>query len=414
MTGIMDLLQLARPQGSVSDIPKHGPALPLPLTPRTEYLGDVGPPTAQQRGALNSMGEPETDVTDQFNQALAAPPPAAPPRPTQAYQDGALPAPLAPSGIPVSGPAATPSPVPQSRAPDGREGLRDLGKALVAKGTIGQRIQGLQLIFEANKMLPEESAALERERNLTLLDEALAGAPVDAEDRAMAIASVKAGEDPKKVLQDLRNLDAKKDRLSNRQRLSAWSSANTADAQTLGMAEASAERAFELIDKGTLTTGLGGWFNQFVPGSDANALLTFLKPLQAMVGFDRLQQIRDASKTGGGLGAVSNVENTFLQAAQGSLDPVNTPPDDLKANIATIVAGKRLLQQLHALVPRMDAGDPEAHAEAAQIAAQVGRLGTQIRKQIAQDNAAQSVAQDRPPAPGARKAPDGNWYVEGD
>lgn len=45
-----------------------------------------------------------------------------------------------------------------------------------------------------------------------------------------------------------------------------------------------------------------------------------IKTIQANIGFDRLQQMREASKTGGALGAVSERELETLQAVLGSLD----------------------------------------------------------------------------------------------
>lgn len=59
---------------------------------------------------------------------------------------------------------------------------------------------------------------------------------------------------------------------------------------------------------------LGGW-----GGTDAHDLQNTLRTVQANIGFDRLQQMREASPTGGALGAVSERELTELQAVLGSI-----------------------------------------------------------------------------------------------
>lgn len=53
--------------------------------------------------------------------------------------------------------------------------------------------------------------------------------------------------------------------------------------------------------------------------TEATDLAVLLDPIRANVAFDRLQQMREASKTGGALGNVSNVELAQLQASAGSL-----------------------------------------------------------------------------------------------
>lgn len=58
----------------------------------------------------------------------------------------------------------------------------------------------------------------------------------------------------------------------------------------------------------------------YLPGSDARNLQAALSPVKALIGFDALQKMRDASPTGGALGQVSERELSFLQSVQGSLD----------------------------------------------------------------------------------------------
>ena len=68
------------------------------------------------------------------------------------------------------------------------------------------------------------------------------------------------------------------------------------------------------------TTGVVGKGAAFVPGTDAYDLQQRLLTLKANLGFDRLQQMRDASPTGGALGQVAVQELQALQATVGSLE----------------------------------------------------------------------------------------------
>ena len=57
-----------------------------------------------------------------------------------------------------------------------------------------------------------------------------------------------------------------------------------------------------------------------------------LKQLQAEIGFGSLQEMRNASKTGGALGNVSDREGEFLQAVLGTLD-AKMSKEALKENL---------------------------------------------------------------------------------
>lgn len=82
------------------------------------------------------------------------------------------------------------------------------------------------------------------------------------------------------------------------------------------------QRAKQIINNDGMigSTGLIGGALQNVPGTDAYALQSKLKTIKANAGFDKLQQMRDASPTGGALGQVSEREIAFLQAAIGDLE----------------------------------------------------------------------------------------------
>jgi len=75
-----------------------------------------------------------------------------------------------------------------------------------------------------------------------------------------------------------------------------------------------------------LSAGWGGVLAD-VPESDARALRAALKPIQASLAFDRLQQMRNESTTGGALGQVSNIELDLLQSSVVNLDQLNKPEE---------------------------------------------------------------------------------------
>lgn len=68
-----------------------------------------------------------------------------------------------------------------------------------------------------------------------------------------------------------------------------------------------------------MTTGFTGSILGAVPGTAAYDLRRDVDTLLANAGFDRLQEMRDNSPTGGALGQVSNIELVLLQSAAESL-----------------------------------------------------------------------------------------------
>tara|TARA_B100001113_G_scaffold351147_1_gene349639 strand:+ start:1383 stop:2432 length:1050 start_codon:yes stop_codon:yes gene_type:complete len=68
------------------------------------------------------------------------------------------------------------------------------------------------------------------------------------------------------------------------------------------------------------TTGVYGKFAaDYLPSTPARNVKNLLKSVQSNVAFNRLQEMREASKTGGALGNVSNVELGLLMAAHGAI-----------------------------------------------------------------------------------------------
>lgn len=93
------------------------------------------------------------------------------------------------------------------------------------------------------------------------------------------------------------------------------------------------DKALDLATKSWTATGYGNVLG-VLPETDARALNNYLATIQANVGFDKLQQMREASPTGGALGQISDFENRLLQAVQGALDPKQK--DQLIENLTTI------------------------------------------------------------------------------
>lgn len=73
--------------------------------------------------------------------------------------------------------------------------------------------------------------------------------------------------------------------------------------------------------------GAVGSLISFVPGTGAYNVEKLLNTIKANVGFDRLQAMRDASPTGGALGAINQTELAGLQASLGNLEQSVDEPD---------------------------------------------------------------------------------------
>lgn len=80
------------------------------------------------------------------------------------------------------------------------------------------------------------------------------------------------------------------------------------------------------------STGVGGWVLQNVPGTDANAMSNRLATIKANIGFNKLNQMRQESPTGGALGQVSERELGYLQSVMGSLEQ-SQRQEDLEYNL---------------------------------------------------------------------------------
>lgn len=81
------------------------------------------------------------------------------------------------------------------------------------------------------------------------------------------------------------------------------------------------DRVLSKMDDGGLpVAGMAGGILSNVPGTDAFDSSKLITTIKANVGFDRLQQMRDSSPTGGALGAINQSEMTLLNSALGNLE----------------------------------------------------------------------------------------------
>lgn len=95
------------------------------------------------------------------------------------------------------------------------------------------------------------------------------------------------------------------------------------------------DRVLSTLDTAWGQTGI--WGAAVVPGTPAYDVRQSLETIRANIGFDRLQQMREASPTGGALGQISDSENRLLQATAGSLDPKQSK-EQLRQNLQRIKA----------------------------------------------------------------------------
>ena len=107
------------------------------------------------------------------------------------------------------------------------------------------------------------------------------------------------------------------------------------DEQASASAVADANRNMRIIDD-LLEKDINGWTQAtlwWVPEGEAKSVDNAVDTLKANVAFDRLQKMRDNSKTGGALGQVSEKELKLLEANLASLDPTSA---EFKDNLRTI------------------------------------------------------------------------------
>lgn len=106
--------------------------------------------------------------------------------------------------------------------------------------------------------------------------------------------------------------------------------AQAQDAQNVLAAINSAESLIGANTTGFIGQKLGG-----IGGTEAYDLRAALDTVKASIGFDRLQRMREESKTGGALGSIAVRELDLLQATIASLDANQSGPQ-LRANLQRV------------------------------------------------------------------------------
>ena len=116
-----------------------------------------------------------------------------------------------------------------------------------------------------------------------------------------------------------------------------------AASQATNVVSESANQIRRIVQEAQLpTTGLVGSFLSNIGGTAARNLAAELDTIKANVGFERLQQMRNASPTGGALGQVSERENLLLQSTLGSLEQSQSE-DEFLRNLARVEEAFRIL-----------------------------------------------------------------------
>lgn len=219
------------------------------------------------------------------------------------------------------------------------EGLQEFAKALGQKGYTDLALQATTKANQLMKSGAEAQTAKQKIDQEKLLREELNKLPETASDEDLlrvvrkfgtpdqvmkavqASLDKKAALDQKRVLLDMKN----------------YEQAKTAQ-QKVQAATDNADRVVSTIDQavplvGYNTAGVAGALN--LPGTEGRDLETALTTIKANLGFDRLQQMRDASKTGGALGQVAVKELEALQSTVASLDRGQSP-EKLRENLKDI------------------------------------------------------------------------------
>jgi hypothetical protein len=91
----------------------------------------------------------------------------------------------------------------------------------------------------------------------------------------------------------------------------------------------------ERISPYTRITGVTGKAFEGFPGGARQTAKGYIETIRANIGFDRLDQMRQESPTGGALGQIAVQELLFLQSTLGSLD-LNADPDVLIKNLERV------------------------------------------------------------------------------
>lgn len=139
-----------------------------------------------------------------------------------------------------------------------------------------------------------------------------------------------------------------------------------------------AKRTIQAIDEvlpdvNWKTAGAIGSVAKFIGGTEASDVSADLSSVASNVAFNALRAMRDASKTGGALGQVSDKEIDFLTSVEGSIRQ-NQSPENLRKNLKLI---RESQQRFIDEAERLSASDgPSPSKDAPNRGPAVGTLGT--------------------------------------
>lgn len=196
--------------------------------------------------------------------------------------------------------------IPNQRIPMGEALMRIGGAGVAASGqgglaAIGAATNAYGQVQDANRQADMEAFAIEEARRKSIADRMAASAKAAAKKGAPTMPTAAYSEAALEAIRDIeRNLGDE----------TWWPT--------------------------SWTTGLiGGNIMSAVAGTPAHDVANAITTIEASIGFDRLQAMRDASPTGGALGAVSEKELGLLNASLGSLKQSATR-DQFEKNLRAV------------------------------------------------------------------------------
>ena len=222
------------------------------------------------------------------------------------------------------------------------EGLRQFAGVLAQRGYSDFAMQAAQRAADleetqakTSKSRTEAFAAQSKVMNETKLREEIAALGPSATQEQIIAVAAKYGS-PDAVLRTLQSSADRQAAIESRRSL-AEEKASEKKAEKEAKLSQGQEMAIGAVDRvinevkeakplvNRFTAGFGGSSLSAIPGTEARDLQAKLTTIKANLGFDRLQQMRDASPTGGALGQVAVQELVALQSTVASLDQAQSP-----------------------------------------------------------------------------------------
>lgn len=261
-----------------------------------------------------------------------------------------------------------------------RDMMSKTAQALVQHGSPAQRVQGLHMLMQTMRPSKEEDAFNERKR----LQKAVDSAPADDAAKARARTMLELGADAKDVMEtlgfDSKGLAAEREKIkTNVKAMSGYAG----DMASVDILRRDQQRVIDLMDRGTMVSGLAGEAASYIPYSDAYMLDGHLQTFKSTMWKDYVKRMREESPTGAAVGQVTEKEGYWLQTMEGSLLPFQNPAT-LKQNMEGIIQGKQLFAELRVAAARMETGDEQAGEDFVRITREVSTLTRDIveRSQI--------------------------------